>query len=142
MTSVFTVLILSLQFSSKKLTNPLVTQNPPHLLLAHSANTRPPPLEPDWTHADVLKQRALHWTSGHVNQCEAPPLRYTMLPPSKRDKNTLKLAIKHEWKRREVSTARRPLHRHNKHASEITSKSHQKNVFAGQCGRRLQPHLN
>lgn len=73
MTSVFTVLILSLQFSSKKLTNPLVTQHPPRLLLAHAPTNSPPPVKPDWTPADVLKQRARYWATGRVNQQHTPP---------------------------------------------------------------------
>lgn len=41
-TSVFTLLVLSLQFSSRKLTNPLVTQNPPSFLLATWPFINPP----------------------------------------------------------------------------------------------------
>lgn len=72
-TSVFTVLILSLQFSSKKHTNPPVTQRPPRLLLARSLINSPPPVTSDWTPADVLKLPARYWSNGQVAQRHAPP---------------------------------------------------------------------
>lgn len=62
MTSVFTVLIISLQFSSKRLTNPPVTQQPPHLLLDHFPVYSPPPAQNDWIAADGKDKRTRDWT--------------------------------------------------------------------------------
>lgn len=73
MTSVFTLLILSLQFSSKKLTDPLVTQRPPHFQLAHSPPNNPPPVKFDRTSVDVLNQRDRYWTLEIVDEGRAQP---------------------------------------------------------------------
>lgn len=73
MTSVFTLLTRSLQFSSKRHTNPPVTQHSLCLLLAVAQFKSLPPDASDWTAAYVRKQRAHYRTNGRVNQTHAPP---------------------------------------------------------------------
>lgn len=73
MTSVFTLLTRSLQFSSKRHTNPPVTQHSLCLLLAVAQFKSLPPDASDWTAAYVRQQRAHYRTNGRVNQTHAPP---------------------------------------------------------------------
>lgn len=92
-TSVFTVLSLSLQFSSKKHSNLLVTQHPTRLPLAHGSSNSPPRINPI---GFLLTSKILTpdiGPSGPSINKTPRPLRDTMLPPSTRDKNTFKCEI-------------------------------------------------
>lgn len=132
----FTVFILSLQFCSKKLTNPLVTQHPPHFQLADSSIYSPLRIKSDWIYADVKQCARAIGQKGKSINTTPHLLKYTMLPPSMRHKNTLKCEIKIKRKRRSVFKIQLSVQ------SNLTSERNPlKCVFAGQRDRRLKPHL-